>query len=170
MWLNTCGPAVVSGGNTGEEPKKKCPEIPRLTDYSKNPDASFWAMFPFFAPKPEVQSRIDVNELENLVSECWYDWPARKRKIAHHTLKILKEKALTNLKNPLPGMQCANAKSAHQHWEMLTDAVAHIPPASSQHLNNKMSKREGGYDEKKSLHSPWLRSLPPPPPPTLPTP
>ena len=124
-WLSTSRAATVSGGNTGEELKKKCPEIPRLSSYSENPDAAFWAMFPFFAPKPEVQSRVDVNELEKLVSECWHDWPARKRKIARRTIKILKEGALTKLQIPLPAMQCANAKSALQHGEMLTDTVAH---------------------------------------------
>ena len=84
-----------------------------------------WGVFPFFSPPEKPQVKIDTAVLENLISSCWPSWGIRERKIARRTLKDLKEGAGTKLERELTGLKCANARSATDHGEMMTDNIAH---------------------------------------------
>ena len=123
-WLNT--QMAAEGNRTAADGqfKKKCPELPVLSHYSRDADADFWDRFPRFVPASVPQGKIDTAELERLIARCWDKWGYQQKKIAVKTLKFLKEGAKTNLLYPLPGLNYPNAKSAFENGELLTDTIA----------------------------------------------
>ncbi len=96
-----------------------------LASYSTAPNAAFWENFPAFYPVPKAQNRINLELLEEMVSNCWDRWGSQQRRIAKKTLNTLREGASTELSHSLPGMNYPNAKSAIEYGEMLTDSIAY---------------------------------------------
>ncbi len=124
-WLRDCKPAQRAKPAAAKAFKKKCPEIKKRASYSAAPNAAFWENFPAFYPVPKAQNRINLELLEEMVSNCWDRWGSQQRRIAKKTLNTLREGASTVLSHSLPGMNYPNAKSAMEHGEMLTDTIAH---------------------------------------------
>jgi len=65
-----------------------------------------------------------VGGLQKWVNKFWLEWSPKDRRAAKEALRALREGATTAFTKPLPEMSGRNAKSAIEHGERLTDAVA----------------------------------------------
>jgi hypothetical protein len=110
-----------------EEPCKvkiKCPEIPILESYDKDPGDKFWASFPKREFPNKVHTDINVSNLAKLLQERSPLLTTAERLRGAKTLDFLTNGASAHQKNALPCVTVRNAKSACKHGRYMTDNVA----------------------------------------------
>ena len=104
--------------------KKKCPDIPVLRNYEDSPTESFWKNFPKTEIPTEILTKINVDNLTELLNR-------QTELLTHFELERAKLSIL-NFRNgassyqikELPSCFVSNAKSSFPYGEYITDTVA----------------------------------------------
>ncbi len=126
-WLGNDSYLLVEGQSKTQEFKLKCPEIPILENYSKDPGAGFWQAFPSMALPTKPQTKVNVLELElmvNQVNSSASFSPSQSAR-ACKVLNSLRNGASSHQKQSLPSCFVNNAKGTVKYGREVTDAVAY---------------------------------------------
>ena len=113
IWLKNKTVPQAASSISKKEFKLKFPDIPVLSDYSKNPGDKFWKSFPSKDLPDKPQTKIDIEELEKMVlnvSQKGLFSPGQSAR-ASTVIDNLKRGAPSNQKKDLPGCFVANSKS-----------------------------------------------------------
>jgi len=105
--------------------KKKCPEIPRLKNYSSPPSPEFWKKFPKYKDLEKIKTPVNTKKLKLLIEKCKPSWSIHEIRIAEKTLVNLTKGTTSYFKTKPKPIKNRNATSAIFYGEMITDAVAH---------------------------------------------
>jgi hypothetical protein len=123
-WLLFKGPLSKPKAEEPCKVKIKCPEIPILESYDKDPGKKFWASFPKREFPNKVHTDINVSNLAKLLQERSPLLTTAERLRGAKTLDFLTNGASAHQKNALPCVTVRNAKSACKHGRYMTDNVA----------------------------------------------
>ena len=124
-WLNYRGP-VLTGYKPAEIKKQpKCPEIPVLPSYKKDPSETFWSKFPYSPFPTKVSSSIDVEALSVYVDKFSDKMSPADVKRAKTVISSLTVGATSAQIKKLPACFVENPPSTLKHGKEITDAVGH---------------------------------------------
>ena len=110
----------------GEEIKMaslKCPEIPILDSYVKNPGDNFWAKFPSKQIPEKAETRIKVEILEQYVKKTKKVFTCHQLLRANKCIKFLRYGAPSYQKKSLPSIWTKNSGSVEKNGPMMTDTI-----------------------------------------------
>ncbi len=100
------------------------PDIPELTDYSKNPPEAFWANFPFNPIPAQPETKIFIANLEELIENNKHLLLKSEQKRAMKCVEYLSSGAPSFQSVQLPGCTVKNSAIALLHGHSVTDTIA----------------------------------------------
>ncbi len=105
----------------------QCPEVPALTRYDRDPGVKFWGSFPHKEIPTKPATKVNIVELENMVSNVIEQAKFSPSQVKRAKLLVanLKNVASSHQKVNLPSCFVQNAKSTLAHGREVTDAVAY---------------------------------------------
>jgi hypothetical protein len=122
-WIDDSRDVTASVNPSSQKPTVKNPEIGVLAEYASPAPPGFWEKFPSYYPK-KVVSSVKIDELENLIADCWDSWTLSQKVTARKTIERLKGKRPVKLKKRLDPLFEKNAKSALENGQAMTDVLA----------------------------------------------
>ena len=103
--------------------KRKCEEVPILTNYAVAPPDSFWKYFPSMPLPSVLETAIDVNKIRELSNTC-LNWTCAQIKRASTVIHNLTHGAPTHQILELPSLDDRNCPSSIEYGKEVTDCVA----------------------------------------------
>ena len=103
-WLKFRGPIVLDTTSVSQNAKVKCPEIPVLASYEKDPGDSFWDSFPSKELPTKPVTPICIEKFESLVNSCSTGFTCHQMFRAKRCLEALKKGASAYQVKKLPGV------------------------------------------------------------------
>ena len=88
------------------------------------PNEDFWNYFPKKDLPKAAETTIDIEAFEKKIEEVRSIMTASEARRASKIVKDLKNGTESYQKGPLPPIKTANAKSAYEHRDLLTDTLA----------------------------------------------
>ncbi len=122
-WIDDSRDVAASINPSSQKPTVKNPEICVLADYAGPAPPGFWEKFPSYYPK-KVVSSVKIEELENLIADCWDSWTLSQKLTARKTIERLKGKRPVKLKKLPDPLFEKNAISALENGQAMTDVLA----------------------------------------------
>lgn len=104
--------------------EKKMPQIPSLTDYSRNPEPSFWESFPTRPLPSTISTKVNSNLLHSLFMEARHKLPTETIPWSESAISSLMEGAKAFQIKNLPSLNCPNGSSLLDNGERVTDTIA----------------------------------------------
>jgi len=102
----------------------KNPEIPILENYTSSGNKEFWDSFPVNLNICDIESRINVKNLEAWINRLEQKLTASQKARAQKTVNFLKKGAPAYQKSNLPSCFEKNGSSALKHGAYVTDNIA----------------------------------------------
>ena len=104
-------------------PSLKCPEIPSLESYEKDPGDDFWSIFPSKQIPSKAETPIDVDVLEGLVRKVKDKLTCHQMLRANKCIRFLRQGAPSYQRKSLPSIHTSNSNSTVKNGRFMTDTI-----------------------------------------------
>ena len=122
-WLSFKGPVIKPNEECIPTPTIKCPEIPTLEVFDRDPGKDFWSKFPAKPLPVEPKTPILTEKLEEYVRESKSCLTSHQLLRAKKCLQHLKKGAPSYQKSKLPSVYEKNSGSVQKNGGFMTDTI-----------------------------------------------
>jgi hypothetical protein len=123
-WITGYSSAPATGSLTIKPKPKMFPDIPKLTDYSKNPPEAFWVNFPFNPIPAQPETKIIIANLEKIIENNKHLMLKSELNRAMKCVDYLSSGAPSFQSTWIPGCAVKNSTMAFLHGHSVTDTIA----------------------------------------------
>jgi hypothetical protein len=124
FWITGTSSAPATESPISNPKPKLFPDIPVLSDYSKNPPETFWVNFPFNPIPAQPETKIITANLEKIIENNKHLMLNSELNRAKKCMEYLSSGAPSFQSAWIPGCAVQNSTMAFLHGHSVTDTIA----------------------------------------------